>query len=91
MASYWLAYTAASVAEFWYTLKGGELNAENGLTRFSIQYMATDHYYSSAKAQRDLGYVPKFSLLEGIERTAKGGRSFRKILVILKKIAVKPA
>ena len=69
----------ASVAEFWDTLKGGTLNAENGLTRFSIQYMATDHYYSSAKAQRDLGYVPKVSLLEGIERTAKGAAAIGKI------------
>ena len=76
---YWLAYTVASVAEFWDTLKGGTLNAENGLTRFSIQYMATDHYYSSVKAQRDLGYVPKVSLLEAIERTAKGAAAMGKI------------
>ena len=79
MASYWLAYVAATVVEFWDTLKACTLNAENGLTRFSVQYMATDHDYSSAKVQRDLGYVPKVSLLEGIERTAKGGVALRKI------------
>ena len=76
---YWLAYAVASVAEFWDTLKGGTLNAENGLTRFSIQYMATDHYYSIEKIRRDLGWVPKVSLLEGIKRTAEGVRAAGKI------------
>lgn len=76
---YWLAYAVASVAEFWDTLKGGTLNAENGLTRFSIQYMATDHYYSIAKIQRDLGWTPQVSLLEGIQRTAEGVRAAGKI------------
>lgn len=71
---YWLAYAVASVAEFWDTLKGGTLNAENGLTRFSIQYMATDHYYSIEKIRRDLGWTPKVSLLDGIKRTAEGVR-----------------
>ncbi|MFI0546632.1 MAG: SDR family NAD(P)-dependent oxidoreductase [Brachymonas sp.] len=76
---YWLAYAVASVAEFWDTLKGGTLNAENGLTRFSIQYMATDHYYNISKIQRDLGWQPKISLLEGIKRTAEGVRAAGKV------------
>lgn len=67
---YWLAYAVASVAEFWDTLKGGTLNAENGLTRFSIQYMATDHYFSIEKARRDFGWEPRVKLIDAIERTA---------------------
>ena len=72
---YWLAYSVASVAEFWDTLKGGTLNNENGLTRFSIQYMATDHYYSIAKIEKDLGWRPKVNLQESIRRTAQGVRA----------------
>lgn len=76
---YWLAYSVASVAEFWDTLKGGTLNNENGLTRFSIQYMATDHYYSIAKIEKDLGWRPKVNLQESIRRTAQGVRAAGKI------------
>lgn len=66
---YWLAYTAAAIAEGIDTLKGGTLNAENGLTRFSIRYMVTHHYYSIEKARRDFGWEPKVSLDEGIRLT----------------------
>ncbi len=79
---YWLAYAVASVAEFWDTLKGGTLNSEDGLSRFSIQYMATDHYYSIAKIKRDLGWEPKVSLLEGIRRTAEGVVAAGKVKVL---------
>lgn len=76
---YWLAYAVASVAEFWDTLKGGTLNAENGLTRFSIQYMATNHYYSIEKAKRDFGWEPKVKLIDAIERTAKEVRALGRV------------
>lgn len=66
---YWLAYTAAALAEGYDTLRGGTLNSENGLTRFSVRYMVTHHYYSIDKAWRDFGWKPKVTLEEGIDLT----------------------
>lgn len=68
---YWLAYSVAAIAEGWDTLKGGTLNAENGLTRFAVKYMVTHHYFSIEKAKRDLDWTPKVSLAEGIQRTVQ--------------------
>jgi len=64
-----LAYAVAAIAETWDTLKGGTLNAENGLTRFAIRYMVTHHYFSIEKAKNDLDWEPKVNLAEGIRRT----------------------
>lgn len=72
---YWLAYTAATIAETIDTLKGGTVNAENGLTRFAIRYMVTHHYFSIEKARRDLDWQPAVSLEEGIRLTAQHLRS----------------
>ncbi|CBL44688.1 3-beta hydroxysteroid dehydrogenase/isomerase family protein [gamma proteobacterium HdN1] len=66
---YWLAYTAAAIAEGIDTLKGGTLNAENGLTRFAVRYMVTHHYYSIEKARRELGWEPRVGITEGIKVT----------------------
>ncbi len=66
---YWLAYAVAAVAEAWDTLQGGTLNAENGLTRFAVRYMVTHHYFSIARAKRDLDWTPRVSLAEGIRLT----------------------
>jgi sterol-4alpha-carboxylate 3-dehydrogenase (decarboxylating) len=68
-APYALAYAVAAVAEAWDTLKGGTLHAEDGLTRFAVRYMCTHHYFSIAKAKRELGYLPAVSIAEGIRRT----------------------
>lgn len=66
----WLAYGAAAVVEGLDTLKGGTLNAESGLTRFAIRYLCTHHYFSIARARRELGYAPQVSIAEGIRLTA---------------------
>ncbi len=66
-----LVYAIAAVKEGIDTLKGGTLNAEDGLTRFAIRYMCTHHYFSIEKARRDLGYNPSVSVDEGIERTCQ--------------------
>ena len=72
---YWLAYTVAAIAEGIDTLKGGTLNAENGLTRFSVRYMVTHHYYSIEKAYQDFGWKPEVSLSEGIKLTVNALKS----------------
>ena len=66
---YPIAYAAAWARESLDTLRGGTLNSEESLSRFTIQYLCTDHYYSHAKATRDLGYRPAVSIQQGIERT----------------------
>jgi nucleoside-diphosphate-sugar epimerase len=66
---YRVAWLAAAFAEGLDTLKGGTLNAEDGMTRFAVQYMCTHHYFSIEKARRDLGYDPKVTIAEGIRRT----------------------
>lgn len=63
---YPLAYAAAAAAEGLDTLKGGTLNTENGLSRFAVRYMCTHHYFSIDKARRELGYVPRVSLADGV-------------------------
>lgn len=65
-----IAYGAAAVREAYDTyVRGGTLNAEEGLSRFAIRYITSHHYFSHAKATRDLGYVPRVRMPEGIERT----------------------
>ena len=66
-----LMYGIAAVKEGIDTLKGGTLNAEDGLTRFAIRYMCTHHYFSIDKARRELGYDPSISVDEGIELTCQ--------------------
>jgi sterol-4alpha-carboxylate 3-dehydrogenase (decarboxylating) len=66
-----LVYAIAAVKEGIDTLKGGTLNAEDGMTRFAIRYMCTHHYFSIEKARRELGYDPAVSVEEGIERTCQ--------------------
>lgn len=66
---YWLAYSVAAVKEFIDTLRGGDLNADQGVSRFAVKYLCTHHYFSIDKARRDLGYEPKVNIEEGLERT----------------------
>lgn len=64
-----LVYGIAAVKESLGALVGAQPGPEDGLTRFAIRYMCTHHYFSIEKARRDLGYDPKVSVEEGIERT----------------------
>jgi nucleoside-diphosphate-sugar epimerase len=64
-----LVYAAATLKEGLDTLRGGTLNAEDGMSRFAVRYMVRHHYFDIRKARRDLGYVPRVSLQEGIRRT----------------------
>ena len=65
-----VAYAAAAVREAFDTyFRGGTLNAEEGLSRFAIRYICSHHYFSHARATRDLGYVPRVRMTEGVART----------------------
>lgn len=68
---FWLAYGVAALAEGIDTLKGGTLNAEDGMTRFAIRYMVTHHYYSIEKAKRELDWQPRVDLAEGLRLTVE--------------------
>ena len=64
-----LVYAIAGLREGFERLRGQTVLHDDGLTRFAIRYMCTHHYFSIAKAQRDLGYDPAVSVREGITRT----------------------
>ncbi len=66
-----IVYAIAAVKEGIDTLRGGTINAEDGLTRFAIRYMCTHHYFSIERARRDFGYAPRVSIAEGIELTCR--------------------
>ena len=66
---YPIVYAVAAIKEGLDTLRGGTLNAEDGMTRFAVRYMVRHHYFSIDKARRDLGYEPRVNLAEGIRLT----------------------
>jgi sterol-4alpha-carboxylate 3-dehydrogenase (decarboxylating) len=68
---YPIAYAAAAIKEGLDTLRGGTLNAEDGMSRFAVRYMVRHHYFDIGKARRELGYVPRVSLDEGIRLTCR--------------------
>ncbi|MCH7869870.1 MAG: NAD-dependent epimerase/dehydratase family protein [Myxococcales bacterium] len=62
----WLAYTIGAIAEATYRLL--RIDAEPPLTRFIAQQMSTAHWYDISAARRDLGYEPRISIEEGLEK-----------------------
>jgi sterol-4alpha-carboxylate 3-dehydrogenase (decarboxylating) len=70
-APFWLAHAVASVAESVASLRGQPVGQEDGLSRFAVRYMCTHHYFSIAKARRELGYVPRVSIDDGIALTCR--------------------
>lgn len=65
---YPIAFSAAAFREGLDALRG-IATSEESLTRFTIRYLTTHHYFSNAKAARDLDHRPTVSLDEGIART----------------------
>ena len=66
----------AAVREAYDTyIKGGTLNAEEGLSRFAIRYICSHHYFSHARATRELGYVPRVRMAEGIQLAIADARA----------------
>jgi nucleoside-diphosphate-sugar epimerase len=60
------AYAAGWVLEWIY--RAGRINAEPRMTRFLAEQLARSHWFSIARAQNDLGYRPKVSTEDGVER-----------------------
>jgi len=64
-----VAYAAAAVKEGIENMGGGTFGREDNLSRFSVKYMCTHHYFSVEKARKDLDYNPAINIDEGIRRT----------------------
>ena len=67
---YWLAYSGAAAVEWFDSIRNGAVQPEDGVSRFSVRYLATHHYFNIGKAFRDFGWKPRVSLAEGIRLTA---------------------
>lgn len=76
---YRLAYGLGAVVEAIEALRGGELGAEHGFSRFAVRYMCTHHYFSIERARHELSYRPRVSLDEGIALTCEALRSGRPV------------
>ena len=61
------AYSVGAVCEGLWKLLG--LRNDPPITRFVAVELAKDHYFDISAARRDLGYAPKVSMAEALERT----------------------
>ncbi len=60
------AYVAGALFEFVYRFL--KIRKEPPLTRFAAGELATSHWFDISRARKDLGYDPKISTREGLER-----------------------
>ena len=64
-----VAMTAGAVCEFvWRALP---LKSEPPVTRFSVEQLATAHWFDTRAAERDFGYRPTITIAEGLNRLRK--------------------
>ncbi len=66
--SYRVAYTVGAIFEFVYGAL--RIESEPRMTRFVAEQLGTAHWYDIRAARRDLGYSPRVSFDEGMERLA---------------------
>jgi nucleoside-diphosphate-sugar epimerase len=69
------AWTAGLLLETLYRLPG--LSGEPPMTRFVADELATAHWFDIGAAKRDLGYRPRVTIAEGLERLAQWLESSR--------------
>ena len=62
---YWLAYAGAAAIERFDAIRMGAALPENGVSRFSIRYLATHHCFDIGKAHRDFGWRLRVSPVGG--------------------------
>jgi nucleoside-diphosphate-sugar epimerase len=62
------AYSIGAVLEAAWTLLGR--TDEPRMTRFLAAQLGTSHYFDITAARRDLGYVPRISMTDGLHRLA---------------------
>jgi nucleoside-diphosphate-sugar epimerase len=67
--SYKTAYWVGTGLELFYKMTGKE--GEPKMSRFLAEQLAKSHYFSCDKAYEDLGYVPRVSNTEGLEKTVQ--------------------
>jgi nucleoside-diphosphate-sugar epimerase len=61
-----VAMAAGAICEFaWRALK---LKTEPPVTRFSVEQLATEHWFVTRAAERDFGYRPTVTIAEGLQR-----------------------
>ncbi len=60
------AYVAGSIFEFIYRLF--QIKSEPPITKFAAMEAATSHWFNISKAKKELGYYPKISTKEGLEK-----------------------
>lgn len=61
-----IAMAAGAVAET--AWKWLPLKSEPPVTRFSVEQLATAHWFDTSAAERDFGYVPEISIAEALKR-----------------------
>ena len=60
-----IAKTAGAICEtIWRTFR---LKSEPPVTRFSVEQLATAHWFNTSAAERDFGYTPTTTIAEGLE------------------------
>ena len=64
--SYYWAYRLGYALETYHELMN--LDTEPRMTRFLASQLAKSHYFDISRAQRDFGYYPKVSMVEGMRR-----------------------
>ena len=66
-----LAKTAGALCEMTWSIFG--LKSEPPVTRFSIEQLATAHWFDTRAAKRDFAYTPLISIQEGLQRLREQG------------------
>ena len=66
-----LAKTAGTICESAWKVFG--LKSEPPVTRFSVEQLATAHWFDTSAAERDFGYVPALTIDEGLELLRQQG------------------
>ena len=62
----WSAWVIGALLEAGYKTVG--ISSEPKMTRFVARELATTHWFDIGAARRDLGYVPRVSTAEGLQR-----------------------